>query len=309
MTTMNTTAVQQKIVCVVPTRNRLSMLTSTLNAVDAQSRPPDCVVIVDNDSSDGTANWLAGWAGARKGAEVVALKENSGGAGGYHFGMKKAYELGADWIWTLDDDSVPEPPALEKLLEAAALLPDSGFFASAVLWTDGSPHIMNRPGFTGKDNSGMPGIAYASFVSLLINRRAVAAAGYPIRQFFIHCDDVEYTRRITNAGFPAFLVNASRITHATPANAGVTLREVNIMPAEQTRWEYTVRNLVAVNRRRPLGWLREPARLCLLAARLLASPTPTAVGLAVIKSGLAGLVMPYEKWIEYPEGSKNGGEG
>jgi GT2 family glycosyltransferase len=234
------------------------------------------------------------------------LPENRGGAGGYHFGIRQAYDIGADWIWTLDDDSVPEPSALSALLDAAARLPDSGFLASAVLWTDGSPHVMNQPHFVGRDDSDTPAIRSASFVSILINRTAIATVGYPIRQFFIHYDDMEYTRRITTAGFPAFLVKASRATHATVSNAGVTLRNMrSIRPEQRTEWEYTIRNLVAVNRRRPFGWLREPMRLCVLAARLLVSATPPAIGAAIVKAGLKGLFMRYEKRIEYPKKMKS----
>jgi hypothetical protein len=46
-------------------------------------------------------------------------------------------------------------------------------------------------------------------------------------------------------------------------------------------------------------------RLCVLAARLLVSATPPAIGAAIVKAGLKGLFMRYEKRIEYPKKMKS----
>jgi len=291
-----------RVIVVVPTRNRLEMLRKCIEAVDGQARRPAHLVIVDNASNDGTREWLTKPGGSRNDVTVVTLEQNLGGAGGYHSGIRKAWELGADWIWTLDDDSVPEPCALAALMNAATIAPEAGFLASRVLWKDGSPHVMNVPGFAGGEGprTGLKPITRASFVSILISRRAVRDAGLPIKEFFIHSDDVEYTTRITSHGFAAFLVKESRVFHMTASNTGVTLKNLNVQPATLASWKYTVRNLVAVNRRRPFGWVRESVRLCLLFARLLASPTPREMRKEVLKAGIEGLFMDYEKWIEYP---------
>ena len=194
------------IAAVIVTFDRLSLLKDALDAVINQTRKLDLIIIVDNNSTDGTRQWLLGLAESRSDIVLVLLDKNFGGAGGFHYGIKKAFELGADWIWTMDDDSLPEPYALERLIDCGIInagkdVRNVGFLASRVNWKDGTPHLMNVPGPFRADASGqeplqgLTRISYASFVSILLNRFAIAQAGLPIKEFFIYCDDVEYTRR------------------------------------------------------------------------------------------------------------------
>nr|MDQ5807787.1 glycosyltransferase [Actinomycetota bacterium] len=97
---------------VIVTRDRLALLEQCLEAVRAQARRPDRVLVVDNASSDGTAAWLA----EQDDVEVLRLEENVGGAGGFHAGLERAHREGAEWMWLMDDDTIPRPDALEALL-------------------------------------------------------------------------------------------------------------------------------------------------------------------------------------------------
>ena len=47
----------------------------------------------------------------------IRMNKNIGGSGGFHEGIKKAYEKGYDWIWIMDDDAEPEKTALEEMME------------------------------------------------------------------------------------------------------------------------------------------------------------------------------------------------
>ncbi len=82
-----------------------------LAALDPQ---PDAVIVVDNASTDHTRQVLeeAGNAG------LLAIHEdrNLGGAGGFHLGVREAYDRGYDRIWLMDDDVVPAPDCLDVLL-------------------------------------------------------------------------------------------------------------------------------------------------------------------------------------------------
>ena len=91
------------------------------------------------------------WHGIGRRCRRQADLENTGGAGGFYTGMKWAYEHGADAIWIMDDDTIPQADALQKLLDGmmcagneVAPQDEIGFVSSTVLWTDGSPCQMNR---------------------------------------------------------------------------------------------------------------------------------------------------------------------
>ena len=107
-----------KIGAVVVTFNRLEKLKKALAAFEAQTCPPAYLIVVDNGSNDGTAEYLEVWKEENgQAAEVcrrivLPMGENTGGSGGFHAGLK--YAMGtpdADWIWVSDDDAYPEPDA------------------------------------------------------------------------------------------------------------------------------------------------------------------------------------------------------
>ena len=140
------------IIAVIVTYNRLNLLKRAVAAVLDQTCKPDHLIIVDNCSSDGTRPWLTQLESSRNDVMICMLDSNQGGAGGFSHGIREAYEAGADWIWVMDDDTIPEPDALEMLANCADDLSKNqgtemvGFLASQVLWTDGTAHRMNVPG-------------------------------------------------------------------------------------------------------------------------------------------------------------------
>lgn len=216
-----------KIVALVVTYNRLNLLQESLKAVSAQTRIPDEIVVVNNGCTDGTTEWLA-----NQPYKTYRFVDNQGCSAGFAFGIKKAYELGADWIWLMDDDTIPQPGALAQL-EAALnrLQPQQhqiGYLASEVLWTDGSLHKMNRcllyddkkgkTLFPALKDSGRSLIEYGTFLSMLLSAKAVEKIGLPYKDFFIWHDDIEYCLRINKAGFAGIYVPESKVIHATPRN-------------------------------------------------------------------------------------------
>ena len=102
-----------KIAALVVTYNRLNALQSALPQVLAE--PFAHVLVVDNASTDGTAAWLAGLDDPR--LQVLHLKENTGGAGGFAAGLKAL--SGFDWYVLADDDAWPAKGCLAAALSCA----------------------------------------------------------------------------------------------------------------------------------------------------------------------------------------------
>lgn len=229
---------------VLVTYNRCELLRQALRALADQERPPEAVLVVDNASSDGTVEMVRA---EFPGVEVLALAENEGGAGGFHEGMKQAYEQGAEWLWLMDDDTIPRPSALRELLAAADRLRDDGtpmLLASKAVWRDGRMHPMNVPG-SDRDRMtrvvhgaelGLMPLRSATFVSLLVHRDAIERYGLPFKRFFIWSDDIDYTNRILQED-TGYLVPSSVVEHRT-AEAHTA------MSATPERFYYHVRNTV-----------------------------------------------------------------
>ncbi len=110
-----------KTAAVVVTYNRKDLLVKNLEAVFGQTVLPDAVYVIDNHSSDGTGEHLRslGYLDNSR-IRYVYKDENTGGAGGFEYGTRIAYEAGYDWIWLMDDDGRPaDRYALERLLHFA----------------------------------------------------------------------------------------------------------------------------------------------------------------------------------------------
>jgi hypothetical protein len=83
----------------------------------AERRADDFVVVVDNGSQDGTADWMVR---TFPEVEVVALDRNLRFAGGNNAGVRRALELGADVVVLLNNDTIVEPGFFGALAEPFA---------------------------------------------------------------------------------------------------------------------------------------------------------------------------------------------
>jgi GT2 family glycosyltransferase len=231
------------VAAVVVTFNRKEKLGTVLDHILAQSRGVDWVVVVDNASTDGTDTMLAKYQIDDR-VRVLRLPENRGGAGGFAAGMARAYEMGADFLWIMDDDCYPNPDALDELINGldkaqqtmGTQLP---YACSVVKWTDGSICEMNNPGTTwdwGRLLSlGQQAVlvTHCSFVSVLIPRGTLTRFGLPLEPYFIWFDDMEYTLRVSKAG-SGVQVLSSVVVHDLPLNKGVNFGQI----AENNIWKY-----------------------------------------------------------------------
>ncbi|RTH13739.1 dTDP-rhamnosyl transferase rfbF [Thermus scotoductus] len=238
----------EKVCAVIVTFNRKNLLRECLQAVFSQTRLPDHVLVVDNASTDGSREMIKQ---EFPDVEVLTLPENQGSAGGFHEGIKRAYEEGYDWIWVMDDDTVPTHSALKALLQGKECLEQRSIpcdaIGSKVVWTDGRLHPMNRPWFTSP--TGVKGcstrkVALISFASIMIHRTAVARKGFPRKEFFIWNDDWEYFLRFDNV----FYTDNSIVIHKTKV-----LYTANY---SNERYYYQARNRLWILRTKdlPLPW-------------------------------------------------------
>ncbi len=233
---------EEDTVCaVVVTYNRHDLLVECLDRLERQSRRADHVLVIDNASTDETPTMLA----RRPGIEVVRLRENLGGAGGFAEGIRRAHEQGYDWIWLLDDDTFADEKCLEALLDGGRRAPrEPSVLCSVVRWRDESIHPMNRPWFrfarrpetAEAAGAGLALIRSATCVSAMVHRSAVDQHGLPPAHFFIWVDDPEYFGRILREG-SGYAVPESIAWHWTP-KAHDTLTDT------RGRFYYRARNLV-----------------------------------------------------------------
>lgn len=240
------------LAAVVVTHERLDHLKKTLAHLFAEE--VQYVVVVDNASTDGTADWLAQQEDPR--LILHLLERNLGGAGGFSAGLEIARDrTNADWIVTMDDDGRPERGAFDAF--RAMDLTSWDAVGAAVFHPGGNICEMNRPyrnpfwaprAFlrtlarmpVGRGRKGfhLPDAAYdaespvlpvdmTSFVGFFVSRGALKSAGLPDPRLFIYGDDQLYTLQMRRKGLRIGFAPRVRFEHDTLAQqkkSGVVLQ-------------------------------------------------------------------------------------
>ena len=193
-----------KILTIVVTYNRKELLRESIEALLNQTYKDFDILIVDNNSSDGTYNEVVK---NYENLKYLNTGSNIGGAGGFNLGVKYAIENGYDYAWLMDDDSIATSTALESVVQKSKKLSGNfSFISSLVKWTDNNFCWMNRVTFKNDEilnnynmiDDRLLAIESATFVGCFINLNISRKIGLPIKEFFIYADDVEYTLRLSN---------------------------------------------------------------------------------------------------------------
>lgn len=259
-----------KVNAVVVTYNRLELLKKTINKLREQSFGLNRIIIVNNASTDGTEKYLEEINDEY--IDVYNLEKNLGGAGGFHYGIKKAYECECDFVWIMDDDTICSNTALEELVKAYDLISENqnrkiGFLSSDVRFTDEQPCLMNIPATAYIYNEfledGIVQVTHTSFVAMLIPSYVIKEVGLPYKEFFIWGDDGEYSTRILQK-YLGYLVGKSVVYHYMKENKGVNIFDT---PEDRIgRFYYFYRNWTFTKKSR---WKKEGRKEVLRNIRLV----------------------------------------
>ena len=109
------------VTIIVPTYNRAQLLREALMSLIEQSRPAAQILVMDDGSTDQTADVAASFG---KKITYVRLEANEGKAAALNRGLALAEQ---SYIWIFDDDDIGDAEALERLHGVLAARPDCGF--------------------------------------------------------------------------------------------------------------------------------------------------------------------------------------
>jgi len=110
------------IYVITPVFNRIHFTSQYLNALQKQTTENFKVVIIDDGSTDGTPEMIEQYF-----PDVILLREkgNLWWAEATNIGVRFAIDHGASYILTLNDDTIPEPDFIEKMLYWSDIFPQS----------------------------------------------------------------------------------------------------------------------------------------------------------------------------------------
>jgi rhamnopyranosyl-N-acetylglucosaminyl-diphospho-decaprenol beta-1,3/1,4-galactofuranosyltransferase len=203
----------ETVAVVVVTFNRADLLAGMLDGLAAQTRRPDAVIVVDNASTDHTRAVLE--ARTDLPLHVTHSEDNLGGAGGFHLGVRAAYDAGWDRVWLMDDDVVPAPGCLKALMavDEDCLIAVREDLSGALVEKAAVDFDLRNPlaikpkrasvDSTYADRASMPELVEVhnvAFEGFILRRSVVEEVGFPDPSFFIFYDDAEYAVRARRTG-------------------------------------------------------------------------------------------------------------
>lgn len=198
----------ETVYAVVVTHRRVGQLAESLKALVTQSRPPDHVIVVDNDNDPAVAVLVAGQPVE---STYLGSRRNLGGAGGFALGMLHALAAGAEWVWLADDDGRPADSGVLAALLACAAKHSLAEVSPMVCNIDAPSRLAFplRRGLVWRREVAelrsdatqdlLPGIA-SLFNGALFTADALDAVGVPDLRLFIRGDEVEVHRRLVRSG-------------------------------------------------------------------------------------------------------------
>jgi rhamnopyranosyl-N-acetylglucosaminyl-diphospho-decaprenol beta-1,3/1,4-galactofuranosyltransferase len=246
--------VEPSVASLTTAYNAERALPRQIESLLGQTRSLQEIIVVDNASTDGTAAMLA----ARyPQVTVLRMPENLGAAGAWAAGLSyAALEKRHGWVWTFDDDSVPQSDALEVLLggvrDLEAEHPDIGIAAGLavnaatgdlykpVLWRD---DFVQPPAAVLGQANWFADLVIAS--GCLVRRDVVERVGLPRADFFMDIFDFEYCLRARSAGYKVAVINAARVVHEIGNARKIRLPGYRRLWTRQAPWReyYISRNL------------------------------------------------------------------
>lgn len=203
-----------KNIAVIVTFNRCDLLKENLLMLERQTKQLDKILIIDNHSNEDIKDNIQEFIGNLKlNIEYHYMEENYGGAGGFYYGVKFAYEDDANFIWLMDDDGRPyNEYTFEKIYNEAIELYKKNklLFLNSLVTYNGvdlsfgfNQNVNLDKQLFSIQNEKIGNILYNKvnpFNGTLITKELVDAIGFPRKEFFISRDETDYMNRSKAVG-------------------------------------------------------------------------------------------------------------
>jgi len=256
-----------RVTAIVLSWNGRERTLACLRSLERVTYRPFSVLVVDNGSSDGSADAVAG---RHPDVSLLRLPENLGFAGGMNAGIRAAFADGADAFLLLNNDMEVEPGFVEPLVAAVVGDPSCAVACAQILFDGEPPRIwyagarFNRHrGYSGR-NTGYGQLPLPPATPPYPTDRACGGAMFVAREvsgrvglfdddLFAYAEDTDWSLRARQKGLHCLVVPESVVRHAVSGSSGGESSPTSIY--------YSLRNsLVVAERWAPLGptrtWLR-----------------------------------------------------
>lgn len=187
------------------------------------------IIIVDNRSSDGSADKIS-----KKFPDITLIRNNKnhGYAEGNNIGIKEALKDGPEYVLLLNNDIVVDRRFLSELVNIGESDPQIGILGPKIYYRDDPNrfwHIGSNAGIFSKKPIGYREIDEGQYdrvmefdavigACILMKRSVVDKIGLMDKDYYLMAEDVDYCIRAKKAGFKIVYVPLSRVWHIVSAS-------------------------------------------------------------------------------------------
>jgi GT2 family glycosyltransferase len=213
------------VIAVILNTSRRDDTLACIASIRAGTRAPDEIIVLDNRSTDGSADAIRA---LHPDVRLIELGRNLGYAGNNNMGIRAAMESGADWVLLLNEDTVLAPGCLEQLVSAGEADAVVGMVGPLIYHFDEPDVIQSAGGTLGSDwrsihigrnetdrgqFSSTRGVEWLSGCALLVRRTLVETAGMLDERFFYYWEENEWCVRARARGWTIVHGPAARLWH------------------------------------------------------------------------------------------------
>ena len=218
---MEYSSFSQTVAVIIVNYNGGELLQRCLAALSKQTRKPERILLVDNNSDDFSADKINA---CFPQIEILSLAKNTGFAAANNLAVEKLEDM--DWVVLLNPDAYAEQDWLENLLVGAAKHPEFSFFGCRMLameenTLDGTGDVYHVSGASWRRDHGKPAgqrqqcdeILSPSGAAALFKRDIYLLAGGFNEDFFCYMEDVDLGLRLQSQGHRCLYIADAVVTH------------------------------------------------------------------------------------------------
>lgn len=207
------------------------------------------MIVVDNGSTDGTVELLSKYKLPNMGYKFIETGSNLGFAGGNNIGIKDAFDRGADYVISMNNDLILSKDILIKLVELAESDKTIGLIAPKMYFAKGfefhkdryKPNELGKViwyagGIIDRDNvysthrgvdevdrgqySHVEDTDYVNGACFLISKDLFRKIGPIDETFFLYWEDADYSEKARRAGWRVVYTPKTYLWHMVSASTG-----------------------------------------------------------------------------------------
>lgn len=246
---------KKKVGIIVLNYNKKEYLLRCLNSLMKQTYKDFDVLVIDNASSDGSAEAVLREYGKK--VELLKLEENLGGSGGFCAGLRELQKKEYEYYLLLDNDVELRENCLAVLHGAMVGNPDIGIIGAKILLMD-QPDIIQEFGpmlnyrtfffdvcFRGeRGDISLPDIRGCDYVPacvMMVRGEAMEKIGIMPEENYLYFDDIEWCTRCRRAGFRVAAHREAIAWHK--GGAGIAKDTASVYYMNRNKTAYYLRHL------------------------------------------------------------------